>query len=117
MKILSLMFLAITLTSCASTSLTPDAKKLIIVNDVKYLQGCTPVAKVFSSSSGGPLLGDPIMNSIGNSNSLTKIKNMAAQYGQVLYLYKDHESTFSGSEREGIVFNCPPHIVFKTVSQ
>ncbi|MEA9357251.1 hypothetical protein SHI21_13585 [Bacteriovorax sp. PP10] len=117
MRLLSIMFLMITLSSCASTSVTPESKKLIIINDVKYAQGCTPVARVFASSSNLLSGGNPLMGSIGNSNSLTQLRNQAAKFGQVLYIYKNKESVITGSEREGIVFKCPPHIVFKSAAK
>ncbi|WP_142409951.1 hypothetical protein [Bacteriovorax stolpii] len=107
-KLLSSLLLLV-LYSCSTATLTPEAKKLIILNDVKYVLACTQVAFVNASSS---MSNDIAFTAMGNNDSMIKLKNMAAKFGNVLVLTKNKESAITGSDREGYVYKCPDHIVF-----
>lgn len=102
--------LSLLLNSCGTISLTPEAENLIVFKKAKYVESCIKVGVVTSRSSMTP---DPVFTMIGNSNSETHMKNLAAKMGNVLVVTKNKQSILTGSEREGEVYRCPESLVLK----
>lgn len=94
-----LLFLLLILTTGCG-SLTPEGEKVFVTKSKSDVKGCRPITKLEASSfgTGGLLL-------VGNHNSSIRIRNMAAKYGDTLYMIED-SAHLLGSNRVGIVFRC-----------
>lgn len=96
--------------SCATTPLSPEAKKLVILKTAKPIEGICAKVGIVNASSG--MTPDPVFTMIGNGESVTKMKNLAARMGNVLVITKNEESILMGSTREGDVYRCPANVKF-----
>lgn len=94
---------------CSCSSLSPEAKQIVVVDELKYVAGCSYTGTVTANS---PMFSDPAMTMMMNGDSLTRLKNAAAKIGNVLVLIKNKESAITGSNREGYVYKCPANIIF-----
>lgn len=99
MRSLSIVTILILMTSCAN--LTEKAKNLRKISSLSQAKGCVKVGRVNTSSESNSIGGNPFYN----HSAEVKMYNMAAEYGDTIYIAKDQQN-FTGVEYQAIVFRC-----------
>lgn len=99
MRVLSIITILMLMTGCAN--LSEKAKNLRKISSLSQAKGCIKVGQVNTSAESNSIGGNPFHN----HSAEVKMYNMAAEYGDTIYIAKDQQN-FTGVEYQAIVFRC-----------